>query len=105
MTEQTQNSWNGDFPSSTIASVIENCFFVVFLILTVTRLIPVVPRIPRVGEGEGGGDSAVPPRTEQVLSNPEVLCSLLGDSPGSSLSGWQLYQKKKKKTQLIQEHM
>lgn len=32
MTEQTQNSWNGDFPSSTIASVIENCFFLLFFL-------------------------------------------------------------------------
>lgn len=30
MTEQTQNSWKGDFPTATIASVIENRFFFFF---------------------------------------------------------------------------
>lgn len=71
MTEQTQNSWNGDFPTATIASVIENHFFFFFY------QSPICISLVYVGTEEGGGDSTVL-RTERVFANPDVLCSFWG---------------------------
>lgn len=85
MTEQTQNSWNGDFPTSTIASVIENrfCFFFklppIWIMIHVVTLVPYSHLCMSGLTGRcGSGDSTVLPRTKRVLLNLDVLCSFWG---------------------------
>lgn len=104
MTEQTQNSWNGDFPTSTIASVIENRFCFFFNCrpseLWSTSSLSFLIRTCVCQDWRGGAAAVIQPSFQE----PSVFCwismssavfggQLLSTGPGSSFSGWQLYTK------------